>query len=138
MIRLECTQSPDSNSLGTYEFQQNMIYLGRKDTDIITQDLSWPLQTMVFEVVEDQFYIHPQKELPFFLVNGKRSTGVKKIKPGELITIGHTVFKLIKFSLTNYPVKKQILDEKLQDIVNTDSPKLEVIRRLTEMMTEKR
>ena len=137
MIQIECLNSPDINALGIYEYQQNMIYVGRKNTDLLLQDLSWPADAMMFEVVEDQFYIHPQKDLSFFLVNGKRSTGVKKIKRQDIITIGETQIKLIDFLSTEFISKKQTLDKKLKELVETNSPKLSIVRKLTEIMNQK-
>ncbi|GEM_PF-1233013 len=136
MIKIECLKTPDTNALGLFEYGQNMIYLGRKETDFMLQDLSWPQNAMFFEVVEDKFYIHPQKSLDFFLINGKRCTGVKKIKRNEIITIGETEIKLIDYSFSIFESKKKILDQKLKSIVETNSPKLDVVRQLTEIMNQ--
>lgn len=138
MIKLECLQATDSNAVGFYEFGQNIIYLGRKNTDIILQDYSWPENAMFFEVVDDHFYVHPQKDLEFYLVNGKRCTGVKKVKKNEIITIGSAKFKIIDFHKSHFLTKKEILDEKLNTIIESHSPKIDIIRKLTEVMNQKR
>ena len=137
MIKIQCLESPDNNAIGTYEYGQNMIYLGRKNTDFILNDLSLPENAMFFEIIENNFYIHPQKSLDYFLVNGKRCTGVKKIKREDTVTVGATKIKLIDFSVSIYSTKKQVLDQKLGEIVQTNSPKLEMVRKLTEVMNQK-
>jgi hypothetical protein len=137
MIKIHCLETSDTNALGVYEYGQNMIYLGRKNTDFILNDLTWPENAMFFEVIEDQFYVHPQKSLEYFLINGKRCTGVKKIKRQDSITIGQTKIKLLDFSNSSFPTKKQVLDGKLGEIVQTNSPKLEMVRKLTEVMNQK-
>ncbi len=137
MIKIECLQTPDINALGIYEYGQNMIYLGRKDTDFTPQDFSLPENAMMIEVIEDQFYIHPQKSLEYFLINKKRCTGVKKIKRGDEITLGETIIKLIDFRFDQFETKKQILDSKLKTIIENNSSKLEAIRKLTEVMNQK-
>lgn len=137
MIKIQCLESPDNNAIGTYEYGQNMIYLGRKNTDFILNDLSLPENAMFFEIIEKNFYIHPQKSLDYFLVNGKRCTGVKKIKREDTVTVGATKIKLIDFSASIYSTKKQVLDQKLGEIVQTNSPKLEMVRKLTEVMNQK-
>lgn len=136
MIKIQCQETPDTNAIGIYEYGQNMIYLGRKNTDFILNDLSLPENAMFFEVIDTYFYIHPQKSLEYFLVNGKRCTGVKKVKREDTITIGQTKIKLLDFSLSVYASKKQVLDQKLGEIVQTNSPKLDMVRKLTETMNQ--
>ncbi len=138
MIKIECLSSPDLNATGIYDFGQNMIYIGRTNTDITLIDLAWPQNAMVLEVIDEQFFVHPQKDLEFFLVNGKRCTGVKKIKRNDLITLGETVFKLVDFSESHFKSKKQILDEKLGQLVSSNDPKLNIIRKLTEVMNQQK
>jgi hypothetical protein len=134
MIHLEIISSPDSNILTQFQFFQNELYLGRNSGNLHIQDPALLGSHVMVEVVEKDLIIHPQKGVEFYLIDGKRSSTIRKIKTGQIITIGTTTFKVVNFEETQNRTKKQILDEKLNQLVEENSPRLAVIEKLANLM----
>ena len=88
----------------------------------------------MIEVVEKDLIIHPQKGVESYLIDGKRSSSIRKIKSGQVITIGSTKFKVLSFEETPVSSKKKILDEKLNRLLEANSPRLVVIEKLAKIM----
>jgi hypothetical protein len=134
MIHLEIISSPDSNILTQFQFFQNELYLGRNSGNLHIQDPALLGSHVMVEVVEKDLIIHPQKGVEFYLIDGKRSSTIRKIKTGQIITIGTTTFKAVNFEETQNRTKKQILDEKLNQLIEENSPRLAVIEKLANLM----
>ncbi len=134
MIHLEIISSPDSNILTQFHFFQNELYLGRNSGNLHIQDPALLGSHVMVEVVEKDLIIHPQKGVEFYLIDGKRSSTIRKIKTGQVITIGTTSFKVLNFEETQNRTKKQILDEKLNQLIDENSPRLVVIEKLANLM----
>ena len=134
MIHLEIISSPDSNILTQFQFFQNELYLGRNSGNLHIQDPALLGSHMMVEVVEKDLIIHPQKGVESYLIDGKRSSTIRKIKSGQIITIGTTSFKVLGFEETQNQTKKQILDKKLNKLVEENSPRLAVIEQLANLM----
>ena len=79
MIHFEVTQSPDNEVLEKFQYFQNQIYLGSKRCNLNIRDKEIYETHLMIEVVENQLLVHPQKEVAFFLINGKRATNIRKI-----------------------------------------------------------
>ena len=134
MIHLEIISSPDSNILAQFQFFQNEVYLGRNSGNLHIHDPALLGSHVMVEVVEKDLIIHPQKGIDFYLIDGKRSSSIRKIKTGQIITIGTTTFKVLNFEETQNQTKKQILDEKLNQLIEGNSPRLAVIEKLANLM----
>jgi hypothetical protein len=134
MIHLEIISSPDSNILTQFQFFQNEVYLGRNSGNLHIQDPALLGSQVMVEVVEKDLIIHPQKGVESYLIDGKRSSTIRKIKPGQVITIGTTNFKILGFEATQNQTKKQILDKKLNQLVEENSPRLAIIEQLANLM----
>ena len=134
MIQLEILSGPDRNALGNFQYFQNEIYLGRTSGDLRIQDPQVLESHLMIEIVESDLIIHPQKKVEFYLIDGKRASTIRKIKAGQKITIGGTTFKIINFSFNEMPSKKVILDLKLNELSDINSPKLGVVEKLAKMM----
>ena len=134
MIMIEFIQSPDYDILTNFKYFQNQLYLGRTDGDLRIMDDELNASHLMLEVIEPDLLIHPQKNVEFFLLNGKRASTIRKVKVGDTITIGKTSFKIINFSFTNQESKQQILDKKLTQLINEDSPRISIIESLTKLM----
>jgi hypothetical protein len=134
MIHLEIISSPDSNILAQFQFFQNEVYLGRSSGNLHIHDPALLGSHVMVEVVEKDLIIHPQKGIDFYLIDGKRSSSIRKIKTGQIITIGTTTFKVLNFEETQNQTKKQILDEKLNQLIEGNSPRLAVIEKLANLM----
>ena len=134
MIQLEIISSPDSNILTQFQFFQNEVYLGRNSGNLHIQDPALLGSQVMVEVVEKDLIIHPQKGVESYLIDGKRSSTIRKIKSGQIITIGTTSFKVLGFEETQNQSKKQILDKKLNQLVEENSPRLAIIEQLANLM----
>ena len=134
MIHLEIISSPDKDVETSFQFFQNELYLGRTSGSIHIKDGELKASHLMIEVVEEDLIVHPQKDVEAYLIEGKRSSNVRKIKPGQKITIGSTVIKVIAFEETKFPSKKYLLDTKLSLLIEADSQRLPVIEQLTKLM----
>lgn len=84
----------------------------------------------MLEVVENDLLIHPQQNVEAYLINGKRSTSVRKIKTGDMISIGQTQFKILSFNESFKLSKKELLSKKLNALVEENSSRLKVIESM--------
>ena len=134
MINFEIISGPDSNVLTTYQYFQNQIYLGRSLGDLWINDSELFPSHLMLEVVNGELLIHPQKDVEFFLINGKRASQIRKLKNQDIVTIGKTQIKILRFEETPQVSKKEILNEKLSKLMNENSHRLPVIERLTQRM----
>jgi hypothetical protein len=134
MIHIEVLQSSDSNVLAPFNFFQNQIYIGRETGDLCINDKNLNTSHIMLEVVENELLIHPQRGTDFFLINGKRSTIIKKLRAEDIIKIGETTIKILSFSETIKESKKKILNEKLKELMEKNSYRLVAIESLTKLM----
>lgn len=132
MIHFEITQSPDDNARTHFQFHFNQIYLGRTDGHLHIQDSALAPNHLMLEVIENDLLVHPQPTVESYLLNGKRATSVRKIKIGDQITLGQTTLKVLSFTLTPTLTKKEILNQKLQTLVEGASSRLAVIESLSQ------
>lgn len=134
MIHLEITSSPDKNIITDFKFHQNEVYLGHSSGNLHIKDSAVRESHVMIEVVERDLIIHPQKGVESYLIDGKRSTAIRKISLGQVLTIGSTTFKIIGFEETIISSKKKILDEKLNKLMESNSQRLVVIEKLAKLM----
>lgn len=134
MIEFEVVESSDLNSLSTYQFFQNQIYIGRTSGDLVIQDSSLRTSHGIIEIVENELLFHPQKDVEFFLINGKRATTIRKIKVQDKITVGQTVIQILRFGPTFTESRKAILDRRLNTLIEENSPTLSIIENLSQLM----
>src|SRR4051794_2770055 len=113
MIHIEITHSPDPNVIKNFQFFQNLIYLDRTSGNLHILDNQLLSTHLMVEVIDQDLLVHPQRDVEHYLIDGKRSTAVRKIKKGQTITIGKTSFKVIEFEFTQFKTKKEVLDEKM-------------------------
>jgi ASC-1-like (ASCH) protein len=133
MIHLEIINSPDKNILSDFQFFQNEVYLGRSSGNLFINDPELNKSHVMVEVVEKDLIIHPQKGVESYLIDGKRASNIRKIKAGQIITVGKTTFKVLSFEVTEFQNKKKILDEKLGKLIESNSPRLVVIEKLAKL-----
>jgi hypothetical protein len=136
MIQFEITSSADENVIAPFCFHQNQIYLGRSIGDLLIKDHEIRNSHMMIEVIGSELLIHPQKDVEFYLLNAKRASMIRKVKIGDVVTIGKTTFKIIAFNETKRATKKEILNEKLNELIEENSSCLPVIESLTKRMKQ--
>jgi pSer/pThr/pTyr-binding forkhead associated (FHA) protein len=133
MIKFQITESPDQEVVSTFEYFHNLIYIGRTLGNLTIHDPQLLRSHLLIEVVGTDVIVHPQKEVEHYLLNGKRATTPRKIKVGDVITFGKTALKVLAFEETPPSSKKNILNEKLNALIEAGSPKLPVIEALSKL-----
>jgi hypothetical protein len=136
MIQFEITTSPDKNVLSQFRYLQNLIYIGRTTGDLWIDDQDLLPSHLMIEVIGNELLVHPQKGVDFYLLNGKRASQIRKIKVNDQITIGKTVFKILSFSEIFHDSKKDILNQKLSQLIEANASRLTVVEKLTKLMKE--
>lgn len=133
MIKFEIVESPDQEVLSTFEYFQNLIYIGRTNGNLTIQDPELHRSHLWIEVVEGEVIVHPQKDVEFYLINGKRATTPRKIKVNDNVSFGKTTLKLVSFEETTPTSKKNTLNQKLNSLIESNSHKLPVIEGLSKL-----
>jgi hypothetical protein len=136
MIHFEISESPDQNILSAYKYHQNQIYLGRTTGDLWIHDNSLLASHIMLEVIGKELLIHPQKGVEFFLINGKRASNIRKLKVNDQISIGNSQIKILGFEETLRESKKEILNKKLNALIEENSSRLVVVEKLTKLMKQ--
>ena len=136
MIHFEVIKSSDENVLAQFNYFQNQIYIGRNQGDLWINDNELLNSHIMLEVIGNDLLIHPQKEVPFYLINGKRASVIRKLKVGDKITIGQTTLQISSFAETEKESKKQILNEKLNQLIEMNASRLIVIEALSKLMKQ--
>jgi hypothetical protein len=134
MIHFEIIQSPDSNVIMSFQFHKNEVYIGSKSSDLVIADTHLNPKHLLIEIPENHLLVHPQKDVEFYLLNGKRTTSIRRIKAGDMISIGNTVMKIIAYETTLRSSKKDILNKKLAKLIEQESLRLPIIEQLTKLM----
>lgn len=134
MIHIEILSSPDTDVITSFQFFQNVIYLGHSSGNIFIKDPELKASHLMIEVVEKDLIVHPQKDVESYLIEGKRSSTVRKIKINQPITIGTTTLKVLAYEETSFDSKKNVLEEKLSKLMEADSMRMPVIEKLTKIM----
>lgn len=133
MLKFEITESPDQEVLSTFEYFHNLIYIGRTSGNLTILDPEILGSHLLIEVVEAEVIVHPQKDVEFYLINGKRATTPRKIRVNDKVTLGKTTLKLIAFEETEPSSKKNTLNQKLDALIEAGSHKLPVIEGLSKL-----
>lgn len=133
MIHFEIIQSPDLNVKTSFQYFKNEVYIGSKALDLAIADPGIRDCHLLIEVPEKDLLVHPQKDVEFYLINGKRATTIRKIKTGDTVTFGNTTLKIIAFEHTFRASKKDILNEKLAQLIEQQSRRISVIEMITRM-----
>lgn len=134
MIEIQLIDGPDEKVKGTYKFFQNQVYLGRRGSTMHIQDPALAESHLMIEVVEGDLIVHPQAGVEFYLIDGKRAASIRKIRPGQVLTIGRTQLAILSFEQTNFATKKSILDAKLAQLIEQNDLKLNAIEVLAKAM----
>jgi hypothetical protein len=102
MIYLEILSSSDPLAIGLYEFEYDHVHIGRsKKNDLIFVEKTLPANFMNLHIIQDSQGTHliarSLTRSPFFFINGKKVSGVLKIRPNDIIAFGDNQIKIVKF-----------------------------------------
>lgn len=136
MIEFQILECPDENVLSKFRYFQNQIYIGRSNGDLWIQDFSLAPSHIMLEVIGKDLLIHPQRDVEFYLINGKRASAIRKLKINDVITLGKTSLKVLSFSETEWESKKNLLNRKLNQLIEENSERLNVVESLTKLMKQ--
>ena len=105
MIHLEILTSSDSLAIGLYEFEYDHVHIGRsKKNDLIFLEKELPHHFINLEIIQDLEGIHlvarSLTRTPFFFINGKKISGVIKIRINDVIAFGENKIKILNFKKT--------------------------------------
>lgn len=134
MINFAIVSGPDGNVQNEYRYFQNQIYLGRTTGDLWISDPDLLPSHLMLEVIGKELLIHPQKNVEYYLLNGKRATVIRKLKVKDEVTFGKTTLRILSYEETQKETKKEILNRKLHQLMEENSPKLSIIESLTTKM----
>lgn len=106
MIHLEILSSSDSLAIGLYEFEYDHVHIGRsKKNDLIFLEKELPPSFMNLEIIEDSKGTHlvarSLTPSPFFFINGKKISGVIKLRQNDIIAFGENQIKILNFKKTH-------------------------------------
>ena len=134
MIKITILESNDTDALGSRTFFTNLIYLGSKKGDVLAKDPEIINYHFKFEVIANELFgfLHPQ--LKNFHHNGKISSKKIRLAPNDKIKFGQTVIEINSFELTLVENFKQMTNEKLDALIESDSPLLGLLKSIEEEM----
>jgi hypothetical protein len=136
MIHFQVTESLDQNVLSAFKYFQNQIYIGRSSGDLWIMDHSLLPSHLMLEVIGEDLLIHPQKGVEFYLINGKRASNIRKLKINDKVFFGNTMIKILEFEATVRKSKKDILNNKLNKLIEENSGRLNAVEKLTKLMKQ--
>ena len=135
MIELNITESEDYNRIGHYQFYKDEILIGKE----ITSDIFLPKESLnphhailaiSDKVLTIEVLVYDDNIDSFIHVNGKRTTGIKRLKNSDTFKFGSTLIKVESFSKEVYEEKRIFLNNKVQQLQDENSPLLEVLQSL--------
>lgn len=102
MIHLEILSSSDPLAVGLYEFEYDHVHIGRsKKNDLIFLEKIIPLHFMNLHIIQDSQGTHlvarSLTRSPFFFINGKKVSGVLKVRHNDVIAFGDNQIKILDF-----------------------------------------
>lgn len=132
MIHLQITHSIDKDLIGDFQFAKNLIYIGKTEGDLRIENDLIMNQHLFIEIYDSKVIVQPNKNLEYFLVNGKRTTGPKYLKINSEIDLGVIKFKLINFMLSKIITPREKMNEITDELIQKSHPIIEVIQIIQE------
>ncbi len=136
MIEIEIIQSPDPEVMGLRSFCKNIVYIGNNKGDVLIRDDKIIDYHLTIEVNAYNIYAHIHPNIPYFHLNGKRTSGIINLVPGNLLTIGNTTIAFKDASYQEELSKRDILNTKLNQLIEADAPELEILALLEQRVRE--
>ena len=116
MIKLEITQSPDPLTIGIYDYSFDQVFIGRsKKCDLIFLENQFPPCYLTLSINENNLSVSQNISGPSFLINGKKTSGVSKLKINDNIKIGGYIIKVLDFKNTVIPLDLSPFYEQVND-----------------------
>lgn len=132
MLSIEVTSCPDPEYQGVWKFHQNQIYLGYPEGDLAPAVEALISYAFMLEVLPEMIQGTPHPDLTHWLLNGKRATRPRRLRLGDVVEVQGVEFKIVAATVSQFVPRKQLLEEKLQQLVESNSPIIPAIKALRE------
>lgn len=131
MIKLKVLKSPDLEKLVPFSFNFDQIKVGsKKSCDIYLKDMAIKKQVLTLKVKDDRVLVTGENSELFYKINGKKISGSKLLRVGDLITIGETQLLLESAKEDWNPITVNF-EEKIASAIN-ETPEMKEIFDLLE------
>lgn len=131
MIEVSIETSIDSEKIGKFSFNKNLIYIGKdQGCDLYINDSTLNHNHIFIEIIDSKLLCHLGRSTEFILVNGKRTTGHKSITIGDTLTIGNSLIKIISFVKTTSQTYKDLLNSETEKILESDKDLLTILKEI--------
>ncbi len=128
MIQINIIDSIDRDKIGSFTFHKNLIYIGNTfSADVFLKDDNLLSNYVFIEIVDGKLLVHLNKEVPFILINGKRTTGHKFINIGDTIGISDNKLKIEAFIETKWDTMKDIVNKNTDILIQEKSELLTIV-----------
>lgn len=132
MIEIKVTKSNNTDFLGNYKFNKNLIYVGSNhDSDLYFPNTKLIRNHIFIEVIENKLLTHINQSCDYILVNKKRTTKFKVLKVGDILELEDIQLCITKFETTNYQTKKDALNNTAKNISKIKPELIPLISRLS-------
>ena len=133
MIIIEVLKCTNLESTGEYSFYKNLVYIGSSHkADLLFNDSNLFPTHLFLEVIDNKLLIHPNKDLDFFLIDGKRTTSIKYVKVGQQVSFSDYIVQIKYFTHTHLEDLRSYLNNKTDEMIKNNPRKLELISKIEE------
>lgn len=105
MINLKVLKSTDPNAEGTYEYQFDVLTLGRTEkNDLIIKDQLLPSIALMFIIEGNSLFVQTLHSDLFCFINNKKMSGRKLLQAGDIVVLGSHSFEILGFKKTDQTI----------------------------------
>lgn len=105
MINLKVLKSTDPNAEGTYEYQFDVLTLGRTEkNDLIIKDQLLPSIALMFIIEGNSLFVQTLHPDLFCFINNKKMSGRKLLQAGDIVVLGSHSFEILGFKKTDQTI----------------------------------
>lgn len=105
MINLKVLKSTDPNAEGTYEYQFDVLTLGRTEkNDLIIKDQLLPSIALMFIIEGNSLFVQTLHPDLFCFINNKKMSGRKLLQAGDIVVLGSHSFEILGFKKTDQAI----------------------------------
>lgn len=105
MINLKVLKSTDPNAEGTYEYQFDVLTLGRTEkNDLIIKDQLLPSIALMFIIEGNSLFVQTLHPDLFCFINNKKMSGRKLLQAGDIVVLGSHSFEVLGFKKTDQSI----------------------------------
>ncbi len=133
MIAIEIIEAKNPDRIGSYTFYHNKINLGSSIKDhIFIEDESMVSSHLNFFIENDKLYVSFNETVKQIHVNKKISTATKILKKNDIVEVDTLSLKILDYSLTCFPGKKDYLNKRVQELPAKAPELIELLQELAE------